>query len=98
MSKPKKPHDDSTWQGQVLDTLEDIRIAVETGGGTAASSSWRLGTCSGCEHWNAVTLTVGLCQRFPPLAAAVLPTGGGTTVYPPTTDTQSCSEWRAKEI
>lgn len=95
----------ANWQGQMLTLLEDLltaqdetTIAIEsipTGGSTAASSSWKLGQCDGCENWNELTPTNGECRRFPPEEESHGPTGIATSTPPQTANTFSCSEWRA---
>jgi len=87
----------------MLTALEELLIAqdettaaveaIPTGNGGAASSSWKLGQCDGCENWNELTPTNGECRRYPPDEFAHAPDGTASSTPPQTVNTYSCSEW-----
>jgi hypothetical protein len=106
MAKPKKPFNENTWQGQILDSVEDIRVLVETwsaaasanagGGGNPGppQTSYQDGTCLTCVHFLPVTLDEGQCRRYPPILADIASDGTVGSVPVGVINSFSCSEWR----
>ena len=96
---PKKPTNPNTWQGQILDSVEEVRLLVEaiaTGGPGASATDWTNGTCAGCAHFNEVGPGVaGEGRRVPPAIMDVDPLGTTGSTSPGVLVSFSCSEWRA---
>lgn len=89
----------NNWHGAVLTLLEKIlrstratTRAIEDS--ATGSSSWKLGNCSDCEHWNDAGDGTGECRRWPPSIRSIDGEGHVVTEYRFTESSDSCSEWR----
>lgn len=101
---PKKPANPNTWQGALLDSVEEVRLLVEqiatsSGSSSASATDWTDGTCSSCAHYNeTVAATSGECRRFPPTIMNTSADGTITSAPPGVLAAFSCSEWRAVSL